>query len=117
MGLVSSAIVIARIKGLEDPRKIGWDNLGGTNVLRYDGKLAAALIATWIVVAALFSLFVAFCPDGGLLAPVYVWWVFPGQLLYLSMSVAMGALLVWRHRSNIQKLLAGKESKIGRQVS
>jgi glycerol-3-phosphate acyltransferase PlsY len=29
------------------------------------------------------------------------------------LSVAMGALLIWRHRSNIEKLLAGKESRIG----
>jgi glycerol-3-phosphate acyltransferase PlsY len=31
--------------------------------------------------------------------------------------VAMSALLVWRHRKNIAKLLAGKESRIGTKSS
>jgi glycerol-3-phosphate acyltransferase PlsY len=29
--------------------------------------------------------------------------------------LVMSALLVWRHRGNIEKLLAGKESRIGRK--
>jgi glycerol-3-phosphate acyltransferase PlsY len=31
----------------------------------------------------------------------------------LAMLVAMSALLIWRHRLNITKLLRGQESKIG----
>jgi glycerol-3-phosphate acyltransferase PlsY len=27
---------------------------------------------------------------------------------------AMAALLVWRHRENVSRLLAGKESKLGK---
>ena len=30
-----------------------------------------------------------------------------------AMLVAMSALLIWRHRQNIGKLLKGQESKIG----
>jgi len=30
--------------------------------------------------------------------------------------MAMGALLVWRHRANIQKLLNGTESKLGQKT-
>ena len=29
--------------------------------------------------------------------------------------VIMALLLIWRHRENIQRLMAGKESKIGRK--
>lgn len=44
-------------------------------------------------------------------APVIVWWVWPSREL-LIMQCLISALLFWRHRSNIQNLLSGAESKI-----
>lgn len=41
MGSISSAILICRVLGLEDPRSTGSQNPGTTNVLRVAGKLAA----------------------------------------------------------------------------
>jgi glycerol-3-phosphate acyltransferase PlsY len=43
LGSVSSAIVIARLFGLKDPRRVGSGNPGATNILRYGGKIPAAL--------------------------------------------------------------------------
>jgi len=43
LGSVSSAVVIARLMGLPDPRSIGSKNPGATNILRYGGKKAAIL--------------------------------------------------------------------------
>jgi glycerol-3-phosphate acyltransferase PlsY len=43
VGASSSAILIARVKHLEDPRDVGSGNPGATNILRYGGKTAAAL--------------------------------------------------------------------------
>ncbi len=43
LGSISSAVVMARIMGLPDPREIGSKNPGATNILRYGGKLAAVL--------------------------------------------------------------------------
>ena len=43
LGSVSSAIIIARLMGLQDPREIGSKNPGATNILRYGGKTAAVL--------------------------------------------------------------------------
>ena len=43
LGSISSAVVIARVMGLPDPREIGSKNPGATNILRYGGKLAAVL--------------------------------------------------------------------------
>lgn len=43
LGSVSSAIVIARLMGLPDPREVGSKNPGATNILRYGGKTAAVL--------------------------------------------------------------------------
>lgn len=43
VGSISSAILIARLLNLEDPRNVGSGNPGATNILRYAGKTAAAL--------------------------------------------------------------------------
>ncbi|MDH3514781.1 MAG: glycerol-3-phosphate 1-O-acyltransferase PlsY [Gammaproteobacteria bacterium] len=43
IGSVSSAVVVARIMGLPDPREVGSRNPGATNILRYGGKTAAIL--------------------------------------------------------------------------
>src|SRR4030065_681856 len=43
VGSVSSAIVIARLFGLRDPREVGSGNPGATNILRYGRKKAAIL--------------------------------------------------------------------------
>lgn len=42
-GSISSAVIVARLMGLEDPREVGSKNPGATNVLRYGGKRAAIL--------------------------------------------------------------------------
>lgn len=43
IGSISTAIVLSRAMGLADPRTVGSGNPGATNVLRYGGKMAAAL--------------------------------------------------------------------------
>ncbi|HYG44785.1 MAG TPA: glycerol-3-phosphate 1-O-acyltransferase PlsY [Bordetella sp.] len=79
--------------------------------------LALATVATWIIIAvfsrysSLASLVAAF------FAPVY--YLFgSGLAWYAQAPVAMalaiiGALLFYRHRANISRLLAGTESRIG----
>ncbi|MEJ2212948.1 MAG: glycerol-3-phosphate 1-O-acyltransferase PlsY [Gammaproteobacteria bacterium] len=47
------------------------------------------------------------------LAPVIIWLVWPSPEL-LVMQIIMTILLFWRHRSNIQNLISGQESKIGK---
>jgi len=43
IGSISSAILLSKIFGLEDPRNVGSGNPGATNVLRSGNKKAAAL--------------------------------------------------------------------------
>lgn len=181
LGSVSSAIVISRLMGLQDPRQVGSGNPGATNVLRYGGKKAAILTligdvmkgmipvliarlltedpliialtalaafvghlypvfhgfkggkgvatalgvflalnpwiglmlaGTWLVVAFLTRYSSLSALVASVLAPTYVAWLLP-QKPILIMSVAMSALLIARHHSNIRNLLAGKETKIG----
>ena len=43
LGSISSAIIVSRLMGLPDPRTLGSNNPGATNVLRIGGKKAAAI--------------------------------------------------------------------------
>lgn len=43
IGSASTAILVCRLLGLKDPRKVGSGNPGATNVLRIGGKQAAAI--------------------------------------------------------------------------
>lgn len=45
------------------------------------------------------------------LAPVFVWLFYP-VLEFIIVQSLMSLLLIWRHKSNIQKLLSGKEDTI-----
>ena len=182
LGSVSSAIVVARLFGLEDPREVGSGNPGATNILRYGGKQAAiltllgdvlkgavpvlmahllgadsvilaltmfaaflghvfpvfhgfkggkgvatafgalaalngwvglALVGSWMVMAVTTRYSSLSAITVSVLAPAYVWWIVrePAPIL---VTVIMALLLLWRHRRNIQKLLAGTETRIGR---
>ena len=182
LGSVSSAIVIARLFGLKDPREVGSGNPGATNILRYGGKKAAiltllgdvlkgavpvliahllgadsvilaltmlaaflghvfpvfhgfkggkgvatafgalaamngwvglALVGSWLVMAVTTRYSSLSAITVSVLAPVYVWWFTREPALILATGI-MALFLLWRHRSNIQKLLAGTETKIGR---
>ena len=87
--------------------------LGGLIGLHW--SIGVATITTWLVMAALFRYSSLSALTAILLAPLYVWLLFPtpeSTTLTAAMSLVT-ALLYWRHRSNIQNLLAGKEDKIG----
>lgn len=46
LGSISSAIIVCRLMSLPDPRTLGSNNPGATNVLRLGGKKAAAFTLT-----------------------------------------------------------------------
>lgn len=49
-------------------------------------------------------------------APLFDGFLFGANIIALAI-VAMSALLIWRHRGNIAKLIAGQESRIGGKKS
>ena len=180
IGSISSAIVISKLKGLEDPRKVGSGNPGATNVLRSGDKTAALLTLMGDVFKGFIPVMIAKIMGGGpiLIALVglaaFLGHVFPyyynykggkgvataagvflaidtlvafflvciwlavvlitqysslaalvaavaAPLLLLLLAPSMpniilaaviAAILVWRHHENIERLLAGTESKI-----
>ncbi|HSW51949.1 MAG TPA: glycerol-3-phosphate 1-O-acyltransferase PlsY [Sulfuricaulis sp.] len=59
LGSVSSAVVIARIMGLRDPRDVGSGNPGATNILRYGGKAAAILTLAGDILKGVIAVLIA----------------------------------------------------------
>ncbi|MCU7851084.1 MAG: glycerol-3-phosphate 1-O-acyltransferase PlsY [Candidatus Thiodiazotropha sp. (ex Monitilora ramsayi)] len=48
------------------------------------------------------------------IAPLIVWLIWPSPALVM-MQIAVTLILFWRHRSNIQNMLSGKEGKIAEE--
>ncbi|WP_455271955.1 glycerol-3-phosphate 1-O-acyltransferase PlsY [Rhizobium herbae] len=178
LGSIPFGLILTRMAGLGDVRKIGSGNIGATNVLRtgnkklaaatllldaLKGTAAAAIASRWGMEAGIAAGFAAFIGHlypiwlgfkGGKgiatyigvllgLAPVMVllfaaiWLVMAKLTRYSSLSALVATLIVpvvllatgygkigllfvvmsiitWiKHRANIQRLLAGTESRIG----
>jgi acyl phosphate:glycerol-3-phosphate acyltransferase len=77
--------------------------------------LGIATLATWIIIAA-FSRYSSLAAIvAAVFAPFYQVLIWGGGPVAVTVFV-MGALLVWRHRGNMQKLLKGTESKLGQKA-
>src|SRR5574343_448235 len=133
IGSLSFAVIISRVMGLSDPRSYGSGNPGATNVLRSGNKKAAILTLLFDALKGTVSVLLAawlaprFGWGEGTLALVglgaflgHLWPVFfrfeGGKGVATAIGVLLAlvtALLLWLHQSNIRKLLAGSESKIG----
>lgn len=81
-------------------------------LLALSGWLGLATLATWLVVALVFRLSSLAALVAATGAPIYAM-VLGLPREWVLASGIMSLLLIWRHKSNIQKLLAGKESRIG----
>lgn len=178
LGSIPFGLILTRMAGLGDVRKIGSGNIGATNVLRtgnkklaaatllldaLKGTAAAAIASRWGIEAGIVAGFAAFLGHlypvwlgfkGGKgiatyigvllgLAPIMVllfaaiWLAMAKLTRYSSLSALVATLIVpvvllatgygkigllfvvmslitWiKHRANIQRLLAGTESRIG----
>jgi len=76
--------------------------------------LGLATLATWIIIAFFFRYSSLAAIVSAVFAPFYQLLIWGGGPIAVAVTV-MGLLLVWRHAPNIQKLLAGTESKLGQK--
>lgn len=84
-------------------------------LLAFNVWLGLATLATWIVVAFVFRYSSLAALAAAALVPLYqllIWGAGP----LAAAIVVMSLLLIWRHSANIQKLLAGTESKLGQKA-
>jgi glycerol-3-phosphate acyltransferase PlsY len=75
--------------------------------------LGLALFVVWAIMAFGFKISSLAALTAALLLPLGGFYVFGNSFTAWAM-VAITLLLFWRHRANIEKLFAGKESTIGR---
>ncbi len=180
VGSISSAILVARIFGLTDPRSVGSGNPGATNILRQGNKTAAlltllgdvlkgvvpvviarlltgdpvilaltgggaflghvfpvffgfhggkgvatglgvyfglslpaglSLVACWLLVAAAFRYSSLAAIVTAALSPLVAAYWLPHPPI-IVMAVVLAAILLWRHRDNIRRLMRGEEDRI-----
>jgi glycerol-3-phosphate acyltransferase PlsY len=76
--------------------------------------LGLATLASWIVIAVLSRYSSLASLVAALLAPLYAWFLGLDEL-FLVVMVTIGLLLIWRHRGNISRLIAGTESRLGQK--
>jgi glycerol-3-phosphate acyltransferase PlsY len=70
------------------------------------------VLFTWVVVAAVFRYSSLAALVAAIAAPVFAMLTHLRPELVLATAI-MSMLLIWRHKSNTQNLMTGKESKIG----
>lgn len=116
LGSISSAIITCKLMGLEDPRSVGSNNPGATNVLRTGGKKAAIITLLGDMLKGLLPILVvqqlqndamALAITGvsaflGHLYPLYYSFkggkgvaTFYGVLLGINWMIGLAALAVW----------------------
>jgi glycerol-3-phosphate acyltransferase PlsY len=92
---------------------------GGKGVATAAGVLLAihpvlglATLLTWLIIAFFFRYSSLAALVSAVFAPLFQVFLFGPSRISVAV-VIMSALLVWRHRANISKLLSGQESRIG----
>ncbi len=78
-------------------------------LLGFSWLLGFGFIGTWLAVYKLGKISSLSALIASVLSPIYAWFIV-GDVKLVGASLVMMVLLVWRHQSNIQKLLAGEEN-------
>jgi glycerol-3-phosphate acyltransferase PlsY len=81
-------------------------------LLAINPVLGLATALTWVIIAFFFRYSSLAALVAAVFAPLFDVFLFGPNVIAWAVF-AMSALLVWRHRGNIGKLIAGKESRIG----
>jgi glycerol-3-phosphate acyltransferase PlsY len=81
-------------------------------LLAIDWVLGLTTLLTWLIVAVFLRYSSLAALVSAVFAPIYFIFLFGVQPMAIAIAV-MSALLIWRHKANIQKLLRGEEGRIG----
>lgn len=76
------------------------------------GTLALATLVVWLAVAFISRYSSAAALSAALAAPPLTHWLV-GSPAATAVVIVMSVLLVWKHKDNLKRLLAGTESRIG----
>lgn len=81
----------------------------------FDWRLGAGVAMVWAIVALVTRYSSLAALTAAFVAPL-VAWVVLGPAPVLAATAVMSAVLVWRHQSNIGKLLRGEEGRLGEKA-
>lgn len=84
--------------------------LGVLLALAWPVGLGAAV--TWLALAFATRISSLSALTAAVLTPIYMWWATSSEL-YVGLNIVLSTLLIWRHRSNVRKILDGTEGRIG----
>lgn len=85
-------------------------------LLGFGGMIALGCVAVWLLVAFTTRYSSAAALAAAVAAPAIAQYL-GAPSPYVVATLAMSALLLWRHAANIKRLLAGTESRIGSKKS
>ncbi|RUS67519.1 putative glycerol-3-phosphate acyltransferase [Saezia sanguinis] len=76
-----------------------------------------AILATWLLIAVVFRYSSLAALVAAICAPIYYYFIqgYPASMPILVAIIIIVVLMIYRHKQNIQNLLAHKESKIGKK--
>ena len=127
LGTSNMALYLSKIKKV-DPRSGGSGNLGASNAMILMGWWAGVLVGLHDIGKSVLAVFLAsrMVSLGSItvaaLYPVFtllwgLWRQYNGQTLAVSTAAAalMAILVIWMHRSNIQRLRNGTEYRFGQK--
>lgn len=83
-------------------------------LLAFSPLLAGLALLSWIVIFVLTKFSSLAALTAAVLAPGFAWWLLL-PIQYIVVVFVLSLLLIWRHRSNIRKLLDGTESGFGKK--
>src|SRR6266581_721734 len=78
----------------------------------FDLWLGLATVLTWIIIVVFFRISSLAALVAALFAPLYAWWLF-GFAAVPAATLAIGVLILWRHKDNVRRLFAGTEPRLG----
>jgi glycerol-3-phosphate acyltransferase PlsY len=76
--------------------------------------LGLSVLLTWILAFAIWRYSSLAAILAAVLSPLFAWNLLGGEMAYFLTVVVLALLLIWRHRSNIHKLLEGTEGGFGK---
>jgi glycerol-3-phosphate acyltransferase PlsY len=80
-------------------------------LLGFSWLLGLAFIATWLLIYKLGKISSLSALVASALSPLYAWFIV-GNPVLVAATALMTIILLWRHKSNIQRLMAGAEREI-----
>ncbi|MFZ1324931.1 MAG: glycerol-3-phosphate 1-O-acyltransferase PlsY [Candidatus Contendobacter sp.] len=81
-------------------------------LLGFSWPTALAAVAVWLFMAFVVRISSLAALTAAALTPLFAWWFGLRGVAFIAVLMMVG-WMIWRHRSNIQKLLSGAEDKIG----